>query len=85
MQNEETCVSSPIAYTINDYVEGRLTAARHAAFSNYLNFDEKLRLFVRKSEMGRRALRKANKKIAAPDFREKLAQRIAEEKFEADK
>jgi hypothetical protein len=80
MQKKETCFAPALDYIINDYVEDKLSKARHTAFSDYLGYDEELRLFARKSMMGKRALRNANRKVAAPDFREKLARRIAEEK-----
>lgn len=70
----------PLVNFVNDYVEDRLDEVERSVFLEYLSTDVELALFVAKSKKGKRALRNASRKYAAPDFEEKLALRIAEEK-----
>jgi anti-sigma factor RsiW len=82
MEEEKMCSSLTMDCIINDYVESRLSPARQAAFANYLESDEELKIFVQKSIKGKRALRQTNRMIAAPDFQEKLVRKIIHEKTE---
>lgn len=70
----------PLVKFVNDYVEDRLDEVERTVFIEYLSTDADLAIFVAKSKKGRQALRQASRKYAAPDFEEKLARRIAEEK-----
>jgi anti-sigma factor RsiW len=82
MKEEKTCVSSMMSSLINDYVEGRLTSTQSSLFADYLDSDEELKTFVQKSKKGKRALSRANRMIAAPNFWEKLLQEIAHEEVQ---
>jgi anti-sigma factor RsiW len=82
MKEEETCASLSMSCMINDYVEGKLTPTESALFTDYLDSDEELKTFVQKSKKGKRALSRANQMIAAPNFWEKLAQKITYEELQ---
>lgn len=68
----------------NDYVEGCLDSVEQAVFKEYLLVDPELAEFVRKSNMGKRALSKSYRVKAADDFEEKLAQRIGQLKRQSE-
>lgn len=70
----------PLAHFINNYVEQELDSVERSVLEEYLSAHSDLAHFVRKSEKGKRALRNAYQVKAAPDFEEKLFNRIENDK-----
>lgn len=77
MQTKDLCVSQPSI--INDYVEGELSHNQQEFFTDYLASDKQMENLVHLSKQGKQALNHAYRVVAADDFGEKLARRIARE------
>ncbi len=70
----------PLVQFINDYVEQKLDSIERSVFEEYLSANAEIAKFVRQSQKGKKVLKNAYQIQAAPDFEEKLAERIKQEK-----